>query len=65
MANSAIAAGSVIQVSIQNYSGTYFTNGTPYITVGTVAAGSCSINVLNLHTANALNGVLKIAVAVE
>jgi len=55
----------VIQVSIQNYSGTYFTNGTPYITVGTVAAGSCSINVLNLHTANALNGVLKIAVAVE
>lgn len=61
LTNQYIKADSVVLVVVENYAGTYATNGLPYVTVGTVAAGSCVINIVNCHASNALSGVLKIA----
>lgn len=58
--NSLIAATSVVLVSVQNYAGTYATNGIPTVKVQTVGAGSAIICVDNVHASNALSGVLKI-----
>lgn len=58
--NTYIKANSTPVVSLISYAGTYQTNGTPLITVDTVAAGSCVIRVSNVHASNALSGVLII-----
>lgn len=60
LTNSAIAATSVVLVSIADYAGTYGTNGIPMVAVDTIAAGSCKINLSNVHGTNALSGVVKI-----
>ena len=59
--NTFITAPSVVLVSVAHYSGTYSTNGLPNITVSSVASGSCTVNVINCHSANALSGTLKIS----
>ena len=62
--NSAIAAGSAVQVSINGYSGTLGTNGIPYATATAVAAGSCTLNITNVHPSNALSGTVSLGVTV-
>ena len=58
--NNTIVAASVVNVSLGTYSGTFGTNGTPLVSVPTVAAGSFSITIYNAHASNALSGTLKI-----
>jgi ketosteroid isomerase-like protein len=59
--NAAVDADSVILVCIDNYSGTYVTNGIPVVSVNNMVAGtSFDIKLTNVHAANALSGTLKI-----
>ena len=66
--NSEISANSVVLVWIQDYSGTYTTNGNnnngyPTVSVDAVAAGSCAVMVSNIALnagGQALSGTLKI-----
>lgn len=58
--NTVCFATSVVIVDLHQYSGTYLTNGTPYVRVTTVADGSFNISVINIHGTNALNGTLVI-----
>jgi len=60
VSSKAVTANQVVIPSILNYSGTYFTNGVPYVTITGVSAGSFTVNVINTHATNALAGVLKI-----
>lgn len=64
LTNSLITASSVVLVSIVNYAGTFATNGIPTVKVDTIGSGTCNICVNNVHAANALSGVLKIAFVV-
>lgn len=59
--NSSVEAGSIVIPAIVNYAGTYTTNGTPVVTVNNITAGAFDVNLLNVHTTNALSGVVKIA----
>ena len=59
--NSRVEANSSIVASIENYSGTYVTNGLPRVTVNNVAAGAFDVVICNDHPTAALAGVLKIA----
>lgn len=63
--NSSVEADSVVIVGVQNYAGTYTTNGLPVVTVNNVAAGSFDVNIINAHASNALSGVLKIGFSVR
>lgn len=65
MTNSEATTTSNIQLTIVNYSGTLFTNGIPYVTVGTRSSGSFTIVLSNIAATNALNGVLKISFLVS
>jgi hypothetical protein len=58
--NSAVGPLSTVSADIQGYSGTYGTNGLPFVTVGNVAAGSFTITLANAHGANALSGTISI-----
>lgn len=58
VSNTRVNATSQILVSIQNYSGAYFTNGSPHIAVSTILSGSFSVVLNNLHASNALSGTL-------
>lgn len=58
--NARIVTGCLVLLTLQNYSGTLETNGVPVLSVQSVASGSCTIRVANVHTANSLNGVLQI-----
>jgi hypothetical protein len=60
LTNSFITANSIVVASIANYAGTYITNGIPIINISSIAAGSCSIELVNVHASNSLSGVLKI-----
>ncbi len=62
--NSAVKSTDKILVSLNNYAGTYATNGIPVVAAGTVADGSFVIRVSNAHAANALSGAVKIAFAI-
>ena len=59
--NSRVEANSAVVASIENYSGTYVTNGLPRVTVNNVVAGAFDIVICNDHPTAALAGVLKIA----
>lgn len=59
LTNSRIAATDVVVLST-----TYAGAGTPIVFVTGVAAGSCKINITNVHAANALNAVMVINFAV-
>lgn len=58
--NSCVTSASVISLTVGNYSGTYFTNGTPDVRVGSVSSGSFTVSILNIDNTNALNGSIKI-----
>jgi hypothetical protein len=58
--NSAVTSTSVIVAHIQNYSGTYLTNGMPFVAVNNVTSGSFDIVVMNTGSSS-LNGILKIS----
>jgi hypothetical protein len=63
--DSAVNANSSVQVSVNNYTGTLFTNGVPIVQVQGITAGSFTIRVLNTHATTALAGVLKIGFRVD
>ncbi len=58
--NTVCFSTSVVIADLHQYSGTYLTNGIPYVRVTTVADGSFDISVINIHGTNALNGTLVI-----
>ena len=62
--NSYILATSKVIVSLNDYSGTYTTNGLPVVSANALADGSCNIVISNCHATNALSGTFKIAVSV-
>ena len=55
-----IQTTSVVLITLLDYSGTIVTNGIPVVCVDNIAAGSCTIRIVNVHASNALSGVLKI-----
>lgn len=57
--NSAVAATDVVAVNT-----TYAGAGTPIVFVTSVAAGSFTVNITNVHSANALNALMVINFAV-
>lgn len=59
--DTSVVATSVITANIQGYAGVLFTNGYPQVVVGTVAAGSFTLQVVNTDATNALSGALTIA----
>lgn len=61
---SACAATSAVIGRIVSYTGTFATNGLPHVYVGSISAGSFTLQVANLHAANALSGTIKFAYAV-
>jgi hypothetical protein len=63
--NSAVTATSTVVASVQGYSGTYTTNGTPLVQVNNVVAGAFDVKVLNAHASNALAGTLNIGFMVR
>jgi hypothetical protein len=60
LTNSYIASTSNVIAWVENYSGTVVTNGIPMIFKSTPAAGSATITLINMHSANALNGTVTI-----
>ncbi len=58
--NTFCTSTSVVVADLHQYSGTYLTNGIPYVRVTTVANTSFNISVINIHGTNALNGTLVI-----
>ena len=58
--NSSVSATSMIQCTINSYSGTISTNGVPMITQCVPGAGSFVVNIYNAHATNALNGAVGI-----
>jgi hypothetical protein len=58
--NPAVNANSTVLVGVVNYAGAYSTNGIPIATVNNVVAGAFDVNVINAHSANALNNVVKV-----
>jgi hypothetical protein len=63
--NSSVEAGSIVIAGVQNYAGTYGTNGIPVVTVNNVVAGAFDVNIVNVHDSNALAGVLQIGFSVR
>lgn len=62
----AVSASSNIHLTIQSYSGSWGTNGYPFLSVNAVsAATSFTIRLTNLHTANALTGTLVIHYTIQ
>lgn len=61
LTNTTIAAADQVFASVQNGTNT---QGIPVIGKITPGAGSCTIEVTNLHASQALNGTIKIAFAV-
>jgi len=55
------ATSSAVLVNQYSYSGTFFTNGIPNISVSNIIAGSYTLRLCNLHATNSLSGVLKLA----
>lgn len=63
--NTAVTATSIVSAFIQNYAGTYATNGFPVVSVNNVTSGAFNIVISNVHATNALNGILKIGFVVS
>jgi hypothetical protein len=63
--DSRVEAGSVIVAKVNNYSGTYVTNGIPIVNINNVVAGAFDLTIVNVHASNALAGVLKIGFHVK
>lgn len=65
LTNGMIATGSRVQVTVGNYSGTIGADGWPFVVESNASAGQVVITIVNIHTANALNGTLELFVTVE
>jgi hypothetical protein len=59
--NTQIYANSIVFAFVGDYSAAWSTAGIPQVAVTGIANGSCTIRVMNLHSANALNGTLDIS----
>lgn len=59
--NSKILANSNVVATLNNYTGTWTTNGEPILMATTIAAGSMILRVGNIHGANALAGNVTIS----
>jgi hypothetical protein len=59
--NNSVKSNSVILATITGYSGTLLTNGYPILLNVTPSSGSFVLNIMNIHTSNALAGTLKIS----
>lgn len=59
--NNKIVATSNIIATLNNYAGTYGTNGEPILMAVTVAAGSMVLRIGNIHGANALSGDITVS----
>jgi len=62
--NSSVTTSSLVQCTDQGYSGTLVTNGYPVIMTCVPGSGSIAVHITNLHSANALNGTVKIGFTV-
>lgn len=61
-----VSANSTVHLTIQSYSGTWVTNGYPYVTKFAVSAGvSFTIWLQNLHPTNSLSGTLVIHYTIQ
>lgn len=58
--NSSVTAASIVQCTVQAYSGTYFTNGMPEIVSCVPGAGTIIAHIANTHATVALNGTVKV-----
>ena len=63
--NASVSTGSTVTAHVCGYSGTVITNGTPYAFANSIGNGVFNVTIVNLHTANAFAGVLKIAYRVS
>lgn len=59
--NNKILATSNLLVTLNGYTGTWATNGEPWLAQATVAAGSIVIRIVNAHDANALAGNVTVS----
>lgn len=59
--NNKIAANSRIIATLNGYTGTWDTNGEPWLAQVTIAAGQMVIRIVNVNGANALNGNVTIS----
>ena len=62
--NTLVTSASRITVNINDYAGTFATNGLPVVCVDNITSGSFDIVITNMHASNALSGILKIAFVV-
>lgn len=62
--NSSVTASSLVQCTVQGYSGTLVTNGYPTIMSCVPGSGAITVNITNTHAANALSGTVAIGFAV-
>lgn len=62
--NRNVTSSSLVHASLQSYGGTWVTNGYPNVTVSAVANGSVTLQLTNLHAANALNGAIVVFISV-
>ena len=62
--DSSVTAASMIQCTINSYSGTIATNGVPVITQCVPGSGSFAVNIFNGAPVNALNGAVGIGFVV-
>ena len=64
--NSAVATTSIVLVTIEDFSGTFVTNGIPVASVEDIAAGNYKLRVTNLSAANAFTAdqILQVGVVV-
>lgn len=60
LTNSIITADTKVNASLGTYSGTYNTNGLPNLLSVDVTNGQVIFKILNMHSANALNGTINI-----
>lgn len=60
ISNSSVTAASVVQCTVDAYSGTVGTNGTPVITQCVPGSSSIVVNIRNVDGTNALNGTVGI-----
>lgn len=58
--NNKATAASVVLCTLEGYSGTLVTNGIPAIVTCVPGAGTITVNFINVHGTNALNGTLAI-----
>lgn len=59
--NNNVSSSSVVLATLENYSGTYATNGFPLINISNVTGGSFNVEIINAHASNALNGILEVS----